>query len=107
MDQIPASQVQYQFEHRHEDQAPTIVAVWSLGVAVAIAAVGMRFQARRIKRLPYLADDWTMLTALVGVDPIIIREHYTNGIKIMFIGLSGEMIWGGRPIRFCKQIQQY
>ena len=43
--------------------------IYGLGITFSIVAtvsVVLRFQARRIKRLPFEADDWTILIALVG-----------------------------------------
>ncbi|KAI1413680.1 hypothetical protein F5Y13DRAFT_189115 [Hypoxylon sp. FL1857] len=48
-----------------QSQQPTI---WGLGIAfsiVAIVAVGLRFQARRIKGQKFEADDWTIVIAMI------------------------------------------
>lgn len=47
------------------DQRPTIYSLGIIFPVIAIGAVVLRFQARKIKRQPLKADDWTILVALV------------------------------------------
>ncbi|CAO1604327.1 hypothetical protein XANCAGTX0491_007886 [Xanthoria calcicola] len=47
------------------DQRPTILGLSIAFPIIATLAVALRFQARRIKRAPLGADDWTILAALV------------------------------------------
>ncbi|KAL6715466.1 hypothetical protein ACLMJK_006427 [Lecanora helva] len=69
-----ANHKQYQLEHINDNKTPTICAVYALGYALAVAAVGLRFLSRKVSNMPYLADDWVILaaliifTALFGVD---------------------------------------
>lgn len=59
----------------HESQKPTI---WGVGIAfpiIAIVAVALRFQARRIKGQRWEVDDWTILIALVCHPNPIINYH--------------------------------
>lgn len=66
MAQTEANHHQYQLDHIDENKTPTTVAVYSLGYVLAVSAVGLRFLSRRVSNLPYLADDWVILVALVS-----------------------------------------
>ena len=65
MAETQANHVQYQKEHIGDNKTPTIVGVYVLGYVLAVTAVGVRFMSRKISKLPYWADDWIILTALV------------------------------------------
>ena len=66
MAETEANHKQYQLDHIHDNKTPTVVAVYSLGFVLAVVAVALRFLSRKVSNLPYLADDWTILAALVS-----------------------------------------
>ena len=74
-----ANHKQYQLEHINDNKTPTIVAVYALGYALAVTAVGLRFLSRKVSSMPYMADDWVILVALV-----------------IFTALFGVDIWHGK-----------
>ena len=67
MAETAANHKQYQQEHIGDNKTPTIVGVYSLGFVLAVTAVGLRFFSRKVSDLPYLADDWVILAALVCI----------------------------------------
>ena len=67
MAETQANHVQYQKEHISDNETPTIVGVYILGYILALTAVGLRLFSRKVSNLPYLADDWVIVVALVRV----------------------------------------
>ena len=55
------------------DQKQIFLALGITFPVVATLAVAFRFQARKMKRLRYEADDWTILVALVILQEFSIR----------------------------------
>ena len=53
------------FDTMPYNQKPLILGLSIAFPVVATAAVILRFEARRVKRLRFGADDWTILAALV------------------------------------------
>ncbi len=49
-----------------DTQARRILGVNLATFVLAVMAIGLRFTARRLTRLPFWWDDWLMLPAIVG-----------------------------------------
>ena len=62
---MPPEQLEYYEEHASDTVQPNLIATIVLGLAVACLAVILRFLARRMNKLPFRADDWLVLLALV------------------------------------------
>lgn len=58
--------VAYMLEHIDDNQGPRIVTISVLFIVTSVVAVVLRFIARKMRKLPWLIDDWFMLPALVG-----------------------------------------
>ena len=64
---LPPEEAQFQLEHVDDNIASRCIIASSVTLAVAIVAVILRFLSRRIKRVPYGADDWLMVAALAPI----------------------------------------
>lgn len=81
-----------------EGQQPTI---WGLSIAfsmIAIAAVGLRFYARKIKSQKSGADDWTILVALVRLTTVlgsygVLKYYHGKGIRLLTQRLLDNLDW--------------
>ena len=62
---LPPDQAQYQMAHINDSKKVTILTAYIISVSISLLAVIMRFVSRRVGRIKYGADDWTMLAALV------------------------------------------
>lgn len=70
MSGVGPEELRYQEAHLHEDRGPLIVGVSTFLIVLCIIAVTLRFVARWIRRLPWMADDYAMLPALVRIPRI-------------------------------------
>lgn len=53
-------------EHIDDNQGPRVVTISVLFIVTSVVAVVLRFIARKMRKLPWLIDDYFMLPALVG-----------------------------------------
>lgn len=68
------AQVLYQQEHIDDDRVANLIAANASCLALAFIFVGLRFMARRMKRIRYEADDWLCVGGLV-MDFAPMRAH--------------------------------
>ena len=59
------AEIQEQMLHVSDNMVPNIIAANTVCFTIACVAVALRFQARRILRIRYEADDWLILVGLV------------------------------------------
>lgn len=52
--------------HWHDTKVPTIIAVEATVIALATAATGARLISKRIAKMPFTADDTTLIAGLVS-----------------------------------------
>ncbi|MCJ1310301.1 hypothetical protein MMC25_003963 [Agyrium rufum] len=62
--QLTPAEIQYERAHINDTRAPLIDRVSAALIVVSVVAVGLRFWARWVRRLPLKADDWWMMPAL-------------------------------------------
>ena len=55
----------YKLPHKMEDRRPAVIIVPLFMGIIAVASVGLRFYARRIKKSPLGSDDYTIAVAMV------------------------------------------
>lgn len=67
MDSITSAENRYMQEHINDDKQPLLIAVSITTLIVAYIAVFLRFFTRKRWGVLLAADDWWILTALVGV----------------------------------------
>lgn len=60
----PAS-LQYQMEHIHDSEVPSMVAANVASMVLAVIAVALRFLSRRVAKVKYEWDDWLAVAGLV------------------------------------------
>ena len=76
-----------------------IIATSTVLPALAVLVVGARFQARRIKNLPFKADDWIILLAVVryskrqGSGMLISTDSYY--CRLYWVYLCHYIRWRG------------
>lgn len=75
MSGLSPEELRYQEAHIQEDSGPWIVGVSIFLVVLCFVAVTLRFVARWIRRLPWKADDYAMLPALVHIPRISCWQH--------------------------------
>ena len=63
----PINNLDYQKAHIHDDRGSLMVGVSITLMILSVITVALRFLSRWIKRLPWEADDYTMIPALVGL----------------------------------------
>ena len=64
---LPPKEAEYQLAHVNDNKRGTLAATYIVCVPVLFLAVVMRFVSRRIGRIEYRADDWTMVVGLVSI----------------------------------------
>ena len=62
---LTPAEIEDQMAHSFDNKAPDIIAADVVCLTVAFIAVALRFQARRVARIRYEADDWLILAGLV------------------------------------------
>ncbi|KAL9130709.1 MAG: hypothetical protein Q9217_001188 [Psora testacea] len=67
MAHLTPAELFYQKEHVTDDMRPAIAVCNGMCLGIALVAVTLRFVSRRIARLPYGTDDWTILVALLSI----------------------------------------
>lgn len=66
MASIPTpAEIEEQEMHISDNMGPTIIAANAVCFTIACIAVVLRFQARRMAKIRYEADDWLILVGLV------------------------------------------
>ncbi|MCJ1246869.1 hypothetical protein MMC30_004078 [Trapelia coarctata] len=83
MSGLSPEELRYQEAHIQEDRGPWIVGVSIFLIVLCTVAVTLRFVARWIRRLPWKADDYAMLPALLFTALLcaenILSVRYGNG----------------------------
>lgn len=59
------AEIQYQFQHSHDDTSNQIISALAVCLGFALIAVLLRFVARHITRASLCGDDWTIIAGLV------------------------------------------
>ena len=59
--------------HINDTMVPNIIATNAICFTIACIAVVLRFQARRMARVRYAADDWLIVVGLVRRTPLSLR----------------------------------
>ncbi len=65
-----------------DSRVPSLIMAWMFCLVAAYFAVSLRILARRMKQVPFLADDWTIFasllpaTALAGLSMYLTRLGY-------------------------------
>ena len=59
------AEIEEQMLHVSDNMVPSIIAVNVVCLTIACIAIALRFQARRVARIRYEADDWLILVGLV------------------------------------------
>ena len=62
---LPPQEAQYQLAHVHDNRKASIAATYAICLPMAFIAIIMRFWSRRIGRVLYGLDDWTIVVAFV------------------------------------------
>ena len=62
-------EVAYERAHWNEDKGPAMIAGGIVLIGFATVAVILRLMARKMKRLPWMADDYFIVAALVSSNP--------------------------------------
>ena len=62
---LTPAELLYQTQHIGDDMRPEITVCNGICLAVALISVILRFVSRRIARVPYGTDDWTIMISLV------------------------------------------
>lgn len=62
---MPPEELAYQKAHIADDRRADIIIAIAVCLPVAYVAVILRIMSRRVAAVPLLADDWTMMIALV------------------------------------------
>lgn len=65
MIELTASEVAYQEAHIEDDSKLEIIVPTAITLAIAYAAVFLRFVSRRLSRTAIKADDWSVVIGLV------------------------------------------
>ena len=63
---LPPEEALHQLAHVNESKKKSIAAAYIASYLICTFAVVMRFISRRIGRVPYHRDDWSILVAFVG-----------------------------------------
>ena len=66
---LPPEAARYQLAHVNDSKRKSIAAAYIISYLISFSAVIMRFISRRIGRIPYHSDDWSIVVALVGYPP--------------------------------------
>ena len=61
------AQIQYMEEHINDSMVPNLIAANVICAVVSLAAIIVRFIARRLIRLPLKLDDWLIVLAWVSL----------------------------------------
>ena len=79
-----------------DDQRPIILGVSIALPIISILAVLLRFESRRIKRVPLGADDWTILAALVSHSTSLLSSMLadTEAAQLLTIGVTLAVLLG-------------
>ena len=64
---LPPDRAEYQLAHISDSKYGGSLAGYIISVLIGVLAVILRFVSRRIGRIQYGADDWTMLAVLVFI----------------------------------------
>ncbi len=62
---LPPEEARYQLVHIHDSKRTSVIIAYVICYIISFSAVAMRFISRRIGRIPYKADDWSILVAQV------------------------------------------
>ena len=66
MDKTQASALAYQKLHSNESRQTLIIAISTISIIIAYAAVSLRYKSRRLKKVPLGPDDWCIGASLVS-----------------------------------------
>ncbi|CAF9925812.1 hypothetical protein IMSHALPRED_006787 [Imshaugia aleurites] len=101
------AEIEEQEMHMHDNMAPNVIAANAVCFTIACIAVILRFQARRMAKIRYEADDWLILAGLFFTLGVVICAllgvRYGSGRHTILLKnpadigkllLSGEVIWG-------------
>ena len=84
-------EVQYELAHLNDGRELSVAAAYIVCVAIILLAVIMRFVSRRIGRIKYEADDWTMVVALVLIPSS--SPQYLPIIHSGSLVLTNDRLW--------------
>ena len=65
MSELSKQELKYEILHKNDDRGPDLIAAYTACLALAYIAVTLRFISRRKSKNALLADDWTLVVALV------------------------------------------
>lgn len=108
MASIPTpAEIEEQEMHISDNMVPNIIAANAVCFTIACISVALRFQARRMARIKYEADDWLIVAGLFFTLGVVICAclgvHYGQGRQLILVTdpaavakalLSAEVIWG-------------
>ena len=84
-------ELQDQVENIDEDRTSYFIASVSVVVGIATACIALRIYARKLKKLPLAADDYTIILALVrkanSTDNVFLAKHARKLFLVLHLGL--------------------
>ena len=76
--QLPPEVARYQLAHVNDSKRKSMAAAYIISYLISFSAVIMRFVSRRIGRIPYHSDDWSIVVALVSYHFRWLPSHSTS-----------------------------
>ena len=84
------------FYNMKGDQRPTILGLSIAFPIISIVAVLLRFESRRVSRVQFGSDDWTILAALVRPSALLLRSIRIHAelVQLLTIGVTLDVLLG-------------